>query len=74
MTGVQTCALPIWIGDATLAATDYNGFFQTWSLIKPSTEMEVLVTNVAVGQAEERGLLVARKMLSLLQSEPKPAQ
>jgi hypothetical protein len=57
-----------------LAATDYNGFFQTWSLIKPSTEMEVLVTNVAVGQAEERGLLVARKMLSLLQSEPKPAQ
>jgi hypothetical protein len=59
------------IGDATLAATDYNRFFQTWSLIRPSTEMEVLVSNVAVGEAEERGLLVARKMLSRLQAEPK---
>ncbi len=60
------------IGDGTLAATDYNGFFQTWSLLKPATEMEVMVANVAVGQAEERGFMVARKMLSQLQSEPEP--
>jgi hypothetical protein len=60
------------VGDAALAATDYNGFFQAWLLIKPNTKMEVLVTNVAVGEAEERGLRVARKMLSLLQSETKP--
>jgi hypothetical protein len=44
------------------------------SLIKPSTAMEVLVVNVAEGEAEERGLPVARKMLSLLQSEPKSAK
>lgn len=62
------------IGDATLVATDYNRFLQTWSLIKPSTSMEVLVSNVAVAEAEERGLLIARKMLSLLQSEPKPTE
>jgi hypothetical protein len=59
------------IGDDTLAATDYNGFFQTWTVIKPSTTMEVMVANVAGGEAEKRGLLVARKMLGLLQSEPK---
>jgi hypothetical protein len=61
------------IGDAAIAATDYNRFLKIWSLIKPSTQMKVGVYNVVESEAEDCGVRIARKTFSLLQSEPKPA-
>ena len=62
------------IGDAAVAATGYNRSLTIWSLIKPNTKLEVGVYNVVESQAEDRGVRIARKMFSLLQSGPKPAE
>jgi hypothetical protein len=60
------------VGDPAIATTDYNRSFQIWSVIEPSTKLEIGVYNVMEGEGEGLAMAIARKMYSLLQSEPKP--
>jgi hypothetical protein len=61
------------VADVALAALDYNKTFDVWSILKPSTKIEVGVMGVAPAASEAVAVAVARKTASLVREENAPA-
>jgi hypothetical protein len=60
------------VADVALGAVDYNKAYIVWSILKPSTKVEVSVAGVRADQAEGLAVAVAQKTIAMVKAENAP--